>query len=310
MPGSPDVTRLIRRETLVEILGYAGAAAALVGTLIAFSLRAYQSESAALAVSLVVTAVLVAAGVATGDRTPDAYQRMRSVLWFAAVISFGLASAIFGSNTLNLGGKSAATLAGGMAAGFGLLLWLMLRRSLQQIAFFLAAAGTITILAVPSNFNFVTDLRNVVLVVWTCGVVWFIAGTVGIVRPPRTARVLGALVALFALEYLFASSFSLALTLTSLTSLVLLAVGDWKEDRAVAGLGIAGVLVASGVEVVHVVGRSQSAADAAIAIGLGSLVVAIAAVRMTKPADVPPTPGVEGAGVGDEPVIPPPPAVD
>jgi hypothetical protein len=296
--GAPTgTTSLVRKETWVEILGYAGVAAAVAGTSIAVALRADLSEGASLAIAFVVTVVLVAAGVAIGDRLPNAYQRMRSVLWFAAVESFGLVSGIFFTNILDLRGKSALALAGGIVAVFGLVLWMMLGRSLQQIAFFLTAAGTITALAAPTSFGSPSDFRNIMLVVWVCGAAWFVAGTAEIVRPVRTARVLGAVVALIGSLYLFASSFSLALALTSATSLVLLGVGDRREDRAVSGLGIVGILIASAVGVERAVGRSQGAATAAIAIGLALLVVAIVAVRASKPDDLPPIPPPPAPGV-------------
>ena len=295
MPGSP----LVRKETWVEILGYAGTAAAVAGTLVAFVIRANLSEGGALAIALVVTAVLVAAGLAIGDGPADVYQRMRSVLWFAGVGSFALAAGIFSSSILNLGAKTAVTLAGGLAAGLGLLLWLMLRRSLQQIAFFLMAAGTITSLAVPSSVSSPSRLNHLLLVLWVCGFVWFIAGTLETARPPRTARVLGAVVSLLSSLEMFGSSFWLSLSLTALTSLALLGVGDRREDRAVSGLGIVGILIATAVGVSHVVGRSEGGAVAAIAIGLALLGSAIVAVRMGSAALEPPIPP-----------IPPPPVAD
>jgi hypothetical protein len=309
--GRPTgATPPVRRETLVEIAGYAGAAAAVAGTVIAFAQQTDLSDGAALAITLVVTAVLVAAGLAIGDRPPDEYQRLRSVLWFAAVESFGFASGIFWASVVDLGAKTSATLSGVVTAAFALILWVMLRRSLQQIAFFLAAVGTIAALAVPTSFVSTSDLNGPLLVIWVSGLAWFVAGTAEIVRPARTARVLGAVVALVSTLELFGPSFSLALTLTSITSLVLLAVGDLKDDRAVAGLGIVGILLAVAVAVARAVGDSQGAAVAAIAIGLILLGGAIAVARMSAPADAPAIPGAEPpGGDGEEgPAVPPPPA--
>lgn len=280
----------VRRETLVEIVAYVGAAAAVAGTVTAFARHSDLSDGASLAITLVVAAVLVIAGLAIGDRSLDHYQRMRSILWFAAVGSFGFASGIFWLNIVDLGAKTAATLAGVTAAAFALVLWLMLRRSLQQIGFFLTAVGTVTTLAVPNTLASTSDLNGPLLVIWLSGLAWFAAGTAEIVRPPRTARVLGAVVALLATLEMFAPSFALALTLISLTSLVLLAVGDRKDDRAVAGLGIVGILLASAVGVGRAVVDSEGAAVAAILVGLILLGGAIAAVRMSAANDVPPIP--------------------
>jgi hypothetical protein len=287
---SAGATPPVRRETLVEIVGYAGAAAAVVGTVTVFARHSDLSGGAAFAVMLAVAAVLVIAGLAIGDRSPDAYQRMRSILWFAAVGSFGFASGIFWVNIVDLGIKTAVTLAGVTGAVFSLVLWLMLRRSLQQIAFFLATVGTITTLAVPNGSGSISDLNGPLLVIWVSALAWFAAGTAEIVRPARTGRVLGAVIALYVTLQMFSSSFALALTLISVTALVLLAVGDRKDDRAVAGLGIVGILVAAGVGVGRVAVDSEGAADAAIVIGLVLLGGAIVAVRMRASNDVLPAP--------------------
>jgi hypothetical protein len=177
----------------------------------------------------------------------------------------------------------------------------MLRRSLQQIAFFLTVVGTITALASPSSVGSTSDLSGPLIVIWVCGVAWFAAGTAEIVRPQRTARVLGAVVALLATLEMFAVSFALALTLLALTSLVLLVVGDWKADGAVAGLGIVGTLLASAIGVGRAAVDSEGAAVAAIVVGLVLLGGAIAAIRMGGSRDVPPMPE-------ESPAPPPPPA--
>ena len=291
----------VRKETFVEVIGYGGAAAAVAGAVTWFTRRTDLSDAAALSITLVVSAVLVVAGSAIGDYPSDAYQRMRSVLWFASVESFAFASGIFLSNIVDLGPKSAVTLSGVISAAFAAVLWLLVRRSLQQIAFFLTVVGTITALATPSSIVSTSDLNDPLIVLWLCGVAWFVAGTAEIVRPHRTARVLGAVVALIATLEMFAPSFSLALTLTGLTSLVLLVVGDWKGDRAVAGLGIVGILIAAAVGVGRAAVDSNGAAVAAIVVGLLLLGGAIGAIRMDGSRDVPSMPG-------EPPAPPPPPA--
>lgn len=289
--GQPVEARLpVRRETLVETVGYVGAAAAVAGTVTVFARHADLSDGSSLAITLAVAAVLVIAGLAIGDRSPDAYQRLRSVLWFAAVGSFGFASGVFWLNIVDLGLKTAATLAGVTTAVFALVLWMMLRRSLQQIALFVTVVGTLTTLAVPSDSASTSDLNGPLLVIWVSALAWFAVGTAEIAQPPRTARVLGAVAALYATLQMFSSSFALALTLISLTSLVLLAVGGRKDDRAVAGLGIVGILVATGVGVGRAAVDSEGAAAAAIVIGLGILCAAIVAVRMSASHDAPPPP--------------------
>jgi hypothetical protein len=143
---------------------------------------------------------------------------------------------------------------------------------------------------VPNGSASPSDLNGPLLVIWVSGLAWFIAGTAEIARPPRTACVLGAAVSLLATLEMFGPSFWLALTLLSITSLVLLAVGDRKDDRAVAGLGIVGILIASAVGVGRAAVDSEGASVAAILIGLILLGGAIAMVRKSESNDVPPIP--------------------
>ena len=280
----------VRRETMVEIVGYAGTAAAVAGTISVFSRHPDLSDGASLAVALAVAAVLGVAGLAVGDRSTDAHQRMRSILWFAAVWSFGFASGMVWLNILDLGVKTAVTLAGVTTAALAFVFWVVLRRSLQQIAVFVTAVGTVTTLVVPGGLGSTSDLNGPLLVVWVLALAWFAAGTAEIVQPPRTARVLGAVIALYTTLQMFGSSYALGLTLVSLTALLLLAVGDRKDDRAVAGLGILGILIATGAGVGRVAVDSGGAAAAAIVIGLGLLGAAIAAIRMSAPGDALPPP--------------------
>ena len=280
-----------RRETVVEIVGYAGTAAAVAGTVSVFSRHPDLSNGASLAVALAVAAVLGVAGLAIGDRSADAYQRMRSILWFGAVGSFGVAAGIVWLNiVVDLSVKTAVTLTGITTAALALVFWVMLRRSLQQIAVFVTVVGTVTTLVVPSSLGSTSELNGPLLVIWVSALAWFAAGTAEIVHPPRTARVLGAVVALYSTLQMFGSSYALGLTLVSLTALLLLAVGDRKDDRAVAGLGILGILIATGAGVGRVAVDSGGAAAAAIVIGLGLLGAAIAADRMSAPSDAPPPP--------------------
>jgi hypothetical protein len=296
-------TPSVRRETLIEIVGYTGAAAAVAGTISVFSRHPDLSNGASLAVALAVAVVLGVAGLAIQDRSTDAHQRMRSILWFAAVWFFGFASGMLWLNIVDLSAKAGVALTGVTTAAAALVLWKMLPRSLQQIAVFITAVGTLATLTVPAGLGSTSDLNGPLLVIWVSALAWFAAGTAEMVRPPRTARVLGGVVALYVTLQMFGSSYALALTLISLTALLLLAVGDRKDDRAVAGLGIVGILIASGAGVGRAAVDSGAAAAAAIVIGLGLLGAAVVAVRSSTSTDVPPPPPPP---VTSPPVAPPP----
>jgi drug/metabolite transporter (DMT)-like permease len=291
----------IHKETLVEILGYAGGVAAVAGTVATFSGRTTLSETATIALMLAVTAVLVAAGAAIGGRGPDGYQRLRSVLWFVSVESFGQAAGLFWVTIAHVGGRTAGLLSALSIAVVALVLWVRLRRSLQQIAFFIAAISVVVLLIVPNSFSDLTDLTTPLLVVWLSGVVWLVLGSIGIVQPARTARVTGAIVALLGTAYLLNVSFTIGLTLLALTAIGLMAVGEAEGDRAVAGLGIVGVLVSATEAVTRATSSSAGFGIPVLAIVVG-LVVLGAAILMIRAG------AREGSSPATEaPPIPPPP---
>jgi hypothetical protein len=79
---------------VVEVAAYAGVAMGLVGTSVLVATTAQPSDTTLLLVTIAVTAVLFAAGIAISKDAAPTNQRLRSVLWFAAL--FGWAAVVEG----------------------------------------------------------------------------------------------------------------------------------------------------------------------------------------------------------------------
>jgi len=123
------------RTSLIGILGYAGAAAALAGVSIAIGRSASTTEQVAADVASVVALIAAGAWIVGGHH--DAHERMRSVLWFAAVAVWASAAVdVFtrGPDAIALHGKWLVVVTALVAAMLALPLWVLAPRSLQLLA--------------------------------------------------------------------------------------------------------------------------------------------------------------------------------
>lgn len=294
-----------RMHTLIEFLGYAGAAVAL--TAASTVLGETVGEGARIAFDLITAAVLFAAGWAIGGRA-EPYPRMQSVFWFVSVFAVAdLAGALFGDVIGGLEGKTVAFVTGLVAAAYSFALWWMLRRSLQVLA--LIVSGYVAIIALvfpdPGGFFFFLgppDLTTVGFVTWLLGGGVVAMGWLGWLTPRRTTLALGSIAALVGpLFFLVGGERIVGEVLSLATAFALMAVGEWIGERSVVGLGIAGTLVVSSTIVGNHV-QDEGWAIVALVVGLLLLGVAILLARgvLGRP------PALEAREVPGEPPPPPP----
>lgn len=267
-------------ETAVEILGYLGAAVGVAATLVAVAQVQDLSEGGALGITLVVTAGLLGAGYLFGLRPLERGQRMRSVLWFGAAEAWAVGVSIFVGEIVGLDGRGGAIVSSLLATAIGAALWWQLRRSLQEIFLFLAALAVVVSLVFPEpSFFGVPDLTAMAVLTWAFGGVWVFLAIRRIVEPVRTGMVLGSIAAI-AGPLVFTRTRIAGEVLSLATAAVLLVLGEWLGDRAVQGLGIAGLLLVSAGVVVEHAGDSTGGAVAALVVGILLLAVALFASGM------------------------------
>ena len=298
--------RTVTMSALIELLGYAGAAAALVATLIAVEQADGLGDVGGLLVALAITAVLVGVGLAIPHDSPDAFRRMHSVLWFAAAIAWGITVDQFLTSVVELDpqGDVRGILIGTVTTTGAAILWLRLPRSLQLIALFGTTVGTLSALIELTAEGFQpADPTTTAIVFWVFGVAWGLTSDRAMVRPLRTGLVLGTLTAVIApygiavptgFEIPSETTITVAAVWSFATSALALAFGTVRGDRAVQGIAIVGVIIGTGVIVGNNFTESDAATIVALVVGLALLGTALMAIRVarasSRPADgVPPS---------------------
>ena len=285
------------RTSLIGIIGYAGASAALVGLSVAIGTAA--STTARVTADIASVVVLVTAGAWIVGGHHEAHERMRSVLWFAAVAAWASAAVeLFtqGPDAIALHGKWLVVVTALVAAMLALPLWFLTRRSLQLVAV-VASVQVGFAAAVYSEGSFfgigVPQLRWPAIVTIVVGLATLASGAFGFVRPKRTAMVLGSIAiiggALFVdLDVLRRAPSDLSLWLALAASVAVLLVGDFVTDRAVSGIGIVG-LVGGVAEIVRRTVVDRSTAVALVVLGTVALASCVILARaFTHPVPTPP----------------------
>jgi hypothetical protein len=291
-PTTPPAP-LVSRDTLIEIAGYLGAAVALSAAGVALE---DSGTGVQIGFELATTLVLVAAGWALGEGS-DVLARMKSVFWFLAVFAVTALVGLFFDEVVDLGGKSLVTASALVVTVAALVLWWVLRRSLQLVALFGAALVLIGSVVFPDlQFLFgQPDITGVAIALWLYGWGVVVIAALGVVAPRRTGVVLGSIAAVLApLLMQTTGNTVLGQVLALLSAVALVALGDRLGERAAAGIGIAGVLVVSSA-IVSDHADDLGPAIVALVIGLvllGGAIVAVRAGSADGPASQPPAPPV------------------
>jgi len=313
----PNLT--VRRETVIEIVGYVGAAGALTAAGIA--LGESSGTGVQIGFDLITAAVLLAAGWVLDDRL-DIFARMRSIFWFLSVFAVvDLASTLL-REVFDLSTPRALVIVTALiAAAYALVLWWLCRRSLQAIALIVLTYVIVLAAVFPTPnlaLGAVPNVTPLALVTLALGVATVFAGLFGILSPPKTTVALGSIAAIVGpLLFLVNGHDVLAEVLSLVVAVLLIGAGDVWSERVAAGLGIAGLLIVSAA----LVGTNVTEQGAAIAVLLVALVLLggalFAAQQDTAPAAAaagpdgetgsPVYPGPSEAGPDETPPAPPPP---
>jgi hypothetical protein len=314
MEASPRAARggpFVQRETVIEVVGYVGAAVGLSAAGIAIGES--SGTGVQIAFDLITTGVLLVAGWAIGGES-DALRRMKSVFWFLSVFGVADLFGVFFGDVLDLSGKSLVVVTGLVVTVYALALWWLSRRSLQVVALFLSGLVVLGGLVFPDvNLLFgPPDLTGAAITSWLYGWAWVGIGATGAVQPRRSSIVLGSIAAIFApLLFVAGGDAVLGEILSLASAIALLAIVQFGVERGPAGLAIAGILVISAAIVGDNV-DDQGPAIAVLVLGLVLLGGAIVGVRSTMqppsgPPIAPPGPQVPPSGPPAPPPAPPAP---
>jgi len=235
------------RATLIDLLGYTGAALALTGTIIALG---ESGTAAQVAAGSIVTAALIAAGwLVGGIGAQDPQHRMRSIFWALALLSWSqVAVVVLGPDGIDLDGKWLVAGAGLLVVGIAVPLWRIEQRSLQLIGAFVGIWVTVAALFYAEDSLFGAPVPNVrwsAIATLLLGLAALVAGAREMVAPRRTAMVLGSLAFIYGttastLEVLSGTS-NVSIVLALIASAIVLYAGERTSVIAVTGIGIVGV---------------------------------------------------------------------
>jgi hypothetical protein len=271
------------RESVGEIVGYLGAAAGLTGASIALGSSA-ASSGVQVVFNLVTAAVLFGAGAALGAEA-GAYARMRSVFWFLSVFLIaGMVSTLLGP-ILDLSVKTVVVLSALVSAAYSFGLWWVSRRSLQVLALILSLLVAVIAGVFPNvtGLSGPPSLTGLAVTTWLFGGIVIAAGALGLLSPRRTTLAVGSVIAIVGPLFLLQGDTQiLGEVLSLVTAVALVAAGAWFGELGMAGIGIAGILVAASAIVANHV-HEQGPAIIVLLIGLVMVGVAIVLARTVQP---------------------------
>jgi len=175
-----------RAGVVAEVLGYVGGALAVVAALL-LGREFWEQLGPAVRVLLlaVVTAAVLAAGAALGDRDGPA-GRLGGFLWAVAVLALAGTVGVAAGDLYDVPLDVTALLAAGSALLLAAVLWWRRREVLQHVAAFAAAVGTLFAAVGPADDAY----RYLGPLLWVLGVGWIAAAAA---RRAPTGWVLGAL---------------------------------------------------------------------------------------------------------------------
>jgi hypothetical protein len=278
-------TRAGRRLPLAaEALGYLGVALALAAAAAwYFPSLDDLSRGGRIGVPLVLTGVLVAAGLPTRTHRDPALRRLSGVLWMLAT-----ATSIVGFEGLWIDRAGGSTDAGllELGASVAAIAWLLYALSRRTPTLFAALIGTLLVVAGAAQWiersgaaEFGPVFGIPALVV---GSAWILGGRRGLLRSPDGAVAMGTAAALIAPLFMFDPDAGAALVVGSIVSAALLLATPWLHSELgliLAGLGLFGYLTGT---IVHFFGETIGAPVALFTGGVLLMAIAVAVTRLRR----------------------------
>jgi hypothetical protein len=275
VPSPPRPPASHQRITMLEILGYCGIAAGLFGTFAVLAETSGDPADTVKVTAIILAAVFLAAGALIGEDAPDRLARMRSTCWFASVVAFFTFLAFVIEPT----DKAGFVLLFAVAAVYALALWVFSPRLLQQLAFFFLALSAVAFLVgfpnLGSFFFGPPNITGIALTYWVGGALWFALGYQSLVRPPRTAMVIGFVIGIEGISLLAQDAPEASAVLILASSAVCLYLGGSRGDRAVTGLAVVGLLIGIGALLTVLEVEGTGPGIATMILGVASLGIGV-----------------------------------
>ncbi|HWD78324.1 MAG TPA: DUF2157 domain-containing protein [Kribbella sp.] len=232
---NPDAAN--RTSLVVEALAYLGGVIVLVAAgLIGAQYWRTLSEVGQLTVVGGAATVILLAGIAVRRPRSAVQVRLRSVLWMLATAGAGAFLALFADRVLELDGDAIALTASSGAAVLAGVLWWRLPILTQQSVFFVA----MMVAAGAAVAQLTTGPHLPGLAVWGTGLIWFLLGARGTVKPRRPVLALAGAGALVGAAMTLPADAGMVLALCTVVSVVVVAVA--VRDLLLLAVGAIGAL--------------------------------------------------------------------
>jgi hypothetical protein len=264
----------------VELLGYLGGILAIIGaSLLAARFWRDLGISTRLTLLGLVAVALWAAGAVVHEHANPALWRLRGVLWLLSSAAVAFFAGLFCADVLDLGGEAVAMVTGFATAAHAGALWLGRPRPLQQLA---CLAGVVV--TVGGGVGVVGGTQTVIgLTMWVVGVGWVLLAWYKLLPPTGVALLAGAVVALSGAQAMAIDSRAAGLLLGLASAVGLLLVGMAARRLALAGVGIAGVVVFLPTKVVHFFAGTVGVPVLILLSGVALLAVTLVILRVRLP---------------------------
>ncbi len=279
------------RALLGELLAYAGGALALVGAVTSLAQNSQIGKTILLGV---IGVALLVVGQIVGDADDPRRRRIRAVFWALGHSALIQTVQLLISNQFSVYGQSAIIATGFVGVALGGFLWLRHRSSLQQIVLFSSVLLLVEGVTVPQANSFTytpPSFDLMAFAITALGVAWIILALKGLLTPRRTGSVLGSLAVVVGPLFLSASGGDVTsgFFVMAAASAAIVAVGEGIDDRAVVGIGIAGLIFGSAVGSAAVIKTSTAGSIGGLVVGLVAIAVGAVLLRGST-APTPPMP--------------------
>jgi hypothetical protein len=199
------------------------------------------------------------------------FVRVVSLAWLAATGLTGWLAWLIAYDVLGHRGRVPALTAGIAMTVLGAVLYVLLRRGLQQVGM---VVGVLTVAA--ASFGGGTG-SDVMVAVWVVAVAWIVAGALGRLTPKDVALVCGSIVALWAPSALDTGDVGMWLGLG--TGIGLVVAGVAMHETLLLGFGAFGMFAYVLRVLARFFGDTAAMPIALLATGVGVLVLAVMYAR-------------------------------
>lgn len=275
---------------VVEALGYLGAVIVIVAAgLVVGRFWADVPSWGHLTAAAAATTILIVAGFLAPSTASAAGDRLRSVLWLAATVTFAGTGAVVAYDFLNLHGEPVALTATMFACAAAAAFWYKHPRPLQHAAFFVSLCATVALalsmIPEPVNFMWAENMDRIPpgtealpgVGVWCVGAVWLMLAWGKTVKPEWLGFFLGSVAMVGGAVATGPQVWGLWLGAVTVLSLIVLAV--YRRDFVVLVVGAVGALQVLPQIVTQFFPGMLAAAGVLLIIGLALIFAAVFIAR-------------------------------